>query len=273
MADSVDGFWRRGDGTNLVGVPSGFVGSADFNALDRPLHIAGVHEMNSGLFRLLEASSSAAEAEGIFAVYMAAMFGLAPRGANEEEKGARRSYRSSYLRLLRGWAYDSNSPEGAVLKGWVESRFGLYPTFHKAPLKRVSSEAWSRYIEEKMGSRFHNNAIYSQIDLLYEFAQWSLRRLYPDAKPLRVYRGVYDFDEHQMIERIDKRRVILRLNNLVSFTTDRHVAECFGDRILQTDVPLSKVVFFQNLIPKHALKGEDEVLVIGGDYLVSASYY
>ncbi len=37
-----------GDGTNLVGVPAGFIGSTDFNALNQPLHIAGVREMNGG---------------------------------------------------------------------------------------------------------------------------------------------------------------------------------------------------------------------------------
>ena len=48
------GLWRGGNGTNLVGVPSAVIASADFNAQVRPLHIAGVREMNRELFRTLE---------------------------------------------------------------------------------------------------------------------------------------------------------------------------------------------------------------------------
>ena len=66
---------------------------------------------------------------------------------------------------------------------------------------------------------------------------------------------------------------MLRLNNLVSFTADRDVASWFGDYILETAVPLCKVLFFDGLLRKHALKSEGEVLAIGGDYLVTATYY
>lgn len=273
-----DGLWRRGDGTNLVGVPAGFIGSTDFNSLNQPLHIAGVREINGGLFHMLEGAADEADAGQAFSAYMATMFGLERRspGAERlaaEEAGARRRYRTSYLRLLRGWAYDSSSPEGAVLKGWVESRFGLFPTYHREPLRRFNSQAWARYVDDKMGSRFHNNAILSQLDLLYEFAQWALRRGMPDRGPMRLYRGVNDFDEHPIVEQLDKRRAILRLNNLVSFTAERDIASCFGDCILEADVPLAKVLFFKTLLPRHPLKGEDEVLAIGGDYVVKATYW
>lgn len=269
-----EGLWRRGDGTNLVGVPSGFIAGTDFNAANRPLHIAGVREMNGPLFHMLEETADEAEAGEAFGAYMATMFGLTARPpAPAAEAGARRHYRTSYLRLLRGWAYDSNSPEGAVLKGWVESRFGLFPTYHREPLLRFDGKAWGRYVDEKIGSKFHNNAIFSQLDLLYEYAQWALRRGEPERGPMRLYRGVNDFDEHPIVERIDKRWVVLRLNNLVSFTSERAIASCFGDCILQTEVPLAKVLFVQTLLPRHPLKGEAEVLAIGGDYLVRATYW
>ena len=271
-SDLPDGLWRRGDGSNLVGVPAGFIAGTDFNDANRPLHIAGVREMNVSLFRMLERTMDEAEAGEVFTAYMATMFGLASRPAAPGE-GERRRYRTSYLRLLRGWAYDSNAPEGAVLKGWVESRFGLFPTYHREPLRRFDGHAWGRYVDDKMGSRFHNNAIFSQLDLLYEYAQWALRRGAPDRGPMKLFRGVNDFDEHPIVERIDKRRVILRLNNLVSFTSDRAIASCFGDRILQTEVPLAKVLFIPTLLPRHPLKGEDEILAIGGDYLVRATYW
>ena len=266
-----DGLWRRGDGTNLVGMPSGFIAGTDFNAANLPLHIAGVREMNGPLFRMLEETADEVEAGEAFGAYMATMFGLVARPpAPAAEAGTRRHYRTSYLRLLRGWAYDSNSPEGAVLKGWVESRFGLFPTYHREPLWRFDGQAWGRYVAEKMGSKFHNNAIFS---LLYEYAQWALRRGTAERKPLTLFRGVNDFDEHPIVERLDKRWVVLRLNNLVSFTSERAIASCFGDCILQTEVPLAKVLFVQTLLPRHPLKGEDEVLAIGGDYLVRATYW
>lgn len=257
-----------------MGVPAGFIAGTDFNTSNRPLHIAGVREMNGPLFRMLEETADEAEAGEAFGAYMATMFGLRPKPpASAEEAGSRRRYHTSYLRLLRGWAYDSNSPEGAVLKGWVESRFGLFPTYHREPLRRFDAKAWGRYVHEKMGSRFHNNAIFSQLDLLYEYAQWALRRGVPERGPLKLFRGVNDFDEHPIIEKIDKRRVILRLNNLVSFTSERAIASCFGDCILETEVPLAKVLFAQTLLPHHPLKGEDEVLAIGGDYSVRATYW
>ncbi len=110
--------------------------STAFNADAPPVHIAGTREMNRDLFRMLAGAGSIAEAADIFSAYTARCSASPPsRGADKPEEGAAaRRYRTGYLRLLRGWAYDSNSPEGAVLKGWVESRFGLMPTYHKQPL-------------------------------------------------------------------------------------------------------------------------------------------
>jgi len=276
------GAWQRGDSTTLVGVPSARLNSAAFNDAPVPLHIAGVREANETLFVLLSLVEDQALASSAFETYMTTMFGIPPAaGRKRDRQGAagpneppeRRHYRASYLRLLRGWAYDSNGPEGAVLKGWVESRFGLVPTFHKEPIRRFASPQWIRYVEDKMSSRFHSNAIWSQLDLLYEFAQWILGRRTGEAKRhLVLFRGVNDFDEHQIIERLEKRTVIVRLNNLVSFTADRDVATWFGDIIMEAAVPYEKILFFNTLLPHHPLKGEGEVLVIGGDYKVRATY-
>lgn len=266
---------RKGHSTNLVGIPTGLLASDAFNRSGLPLRLAGVRELNHGLFKMLEQAESAEQASASFAAYMEVVFGLYPeqrRRSNADHEGRRR-YRSSYARLLRGWAYDSNGPEGAVLKGWVESRFGLFPTFHKEALAKFSSPAWTRYVEEKMGSRFHNNAIFSQLDLVYEFAQWSLARFQPQRKVLSLYRGVNDYAEHPVIETLDKRTVVIRLNNLVSFTSQRDIASWFGSYILEAQVPASKIAFFNALLPNDPLKGESEFLVIGGDYRVRATYY
>ena len=63
------------------------------------------------------------------------------------------------------------------------------------------------------------------------------------------------------------------MNSLASFTSERDVADCFGDTIIEANVPLGKLVFFNTLLPTHPLKGEGEFLVIGGDYCVSAGYW
>ncbi|HEY0331977.1 MAG TPA: NAD(+)--dinitrogen-reductase ADP-D-ribosyltransferase [Rhodopseudomonas sp.] len=264
-----------GHSTNLVGVPMDFLAHARFNDHPVPLHIAGVREMNPELFEMLAQASDLADAGGAFMCYMMAMFGIdaeqrePPLGPDKP-----RRYRSSFLRLITGWGCDSNGAEGAVLKGWVESRFGIFPTFHKEFIERIASGVWTTYVEEKMSSRFHNNAIYVQLDLLFEFCQWALANLVmPGKTHLTLYRGVNDFNEHQVIERIDKTTVMMRLNNLSSFSSDREIAECFGDTILTVRIPLCKVVFFNTLLAAYPFKGEREYLVIGGEYRVNASYF
>ena len=264
----------KGHSTNLVGVPTALLASDAFNRAGLPLRLAGVRESNHGLFRMLDQAETEAHAAEMFTAYMEVVFGLHPeqRGRAGRTGDGRRRYRSSYARLLRGWAYDSNGPEGAVMKGWVEGRFGLFPTFHKEPLRRFSSPAWIRYVEEKMGSRFHNNAIFGQLDLLYEFVQWALARFRPETKALTLFRGVNDFDEHPIVETVDRRTVVMRLNNLVSFTSQRDIAGWFGTYILEAQVPACKIAFFNALLPQTPLAGEGEFLVIGGDYRVRATY-
>jgi NAD+--dinitrogen-reductase ADP-D-ribosyltransferase len=271
---------RRGVGhsINLVGVPTDLLASCAFNDHPTPLHISGVREMNRNLFEMLARASDLADAGEAFANYMMAMFGIDPEqreDAPHQATGAkRRRYRSSFLRLIKGWGYDSNGPEGAVLKGWAESRFGIFPTFHKEIIQRISSGAWTTYVEEKMSSRFHNNSIYVQLDLLFEFCQWALRCfVMPQQSHLTLYRGINSFDEHQIVERIDKHAVVMRLNNLTSFSSDRDTAGCFGDTILTARIPVSKIAFFNGLLSIHPLKGEGEYLVIGGECRVIASYF
>lgn len=262
----------RGQSTNLVSVPTGLLASASFNAFPVPLHISCVRETNRTLFTMLKDSATAEDAADLFQSYMAAVFDLDDQDRNG--RGPARFRASSYLRLLRGWGYESNSPEGAVLKGWVESRFGLFPTYHKGQITHLPCEAWISYIEEKMSSRFHSNAISAQLDLLYEFSQWSLTRFHSvGCKHITLYRGTNDYQENLLVERRSKHHIIVRLNNLVSFTSDREVAESFGDIILKIEVPVVKILFFNALLPRHPLRGEGEYLVIGGDYEASSSYY
>ena len=97
-----------------------------------------------------------------------------------------------------------------------------------------------------MSSRFHNNAIYVQLDLLFEFCQWALARFAtPDRTHLTLYRGINSFEEHQVVQRIDRKTVVMRLNNLTSFSSDRSIAECFGDIILSARISGQQDRLFQ----------------------------
>lgn len=259
----------RGHSTTLVGMPAALLASIDFNDHPLPLHISGTREANSSLFKRLEQINGNAQAAACFQDYMDVLFGFEPEQRKAIGNDGRRRFHSSYLRLLKGWAFDANSPEAAVLKGWVESRFGLFPTFHKGVIERFSAPAWIGYVEEKMSSRFHNNSINMQLDLLYEFCQWALACFHCQAhEHIKLYRGTNSFDEHPVLDRPDKRHAVIRLNNLVSFTSDRDIACEFGDWILEAAVPRVKILFFNALLPMHALRGEAEYLVIGGDYRV-----
>lgn len=261
---------QRGHSTNLVGIPTGLLASAAFNRFPLPLHISGTREAHRGLFERLAQSASAQEAAQVFQDYMALVFGLDSR----PEPGEKRRYRASYLRLLKDWGFDSNTPAGAVMKGWVESRFGLFPSFHREPLQRFNSPEWLRYVEEKMSSRFHNNSIHMQLDVLYEFCQWSLTRFHAVGKKhLRLYRGSNDLRDHQLLKVLEKRQALVRLNNLVSFTSQPDIADEFGDVVIEAEVPLSKILFYNDLLPRHPLRGEAEFLVIGGDYQVKMAYW
>lgn len=163
---------RIGHSTPLVGVPAAVIASLAYNDAPVPLVIPAVRETNRALYSKLAECPDARSAGQIFQDYMDVVFGLAR--PDEPACGACRRFRASYLRLLKGWAFDASNPEGAVLKGWVESRFGLFPTWHKAALTRFSSPQWIAYVEEKMAPRFHNNAVHAQLDLLYSFCQWRL---------------------------------------------------------------------------------------------------
>jgi len=270
-------------GTNLVGVPAHVLASTAFNAHPVPLCIAGAREAHQGLFALLDRSRDLDEARDMFAHYLSIAFGLR-RPEPHELPGLgvaeQRRWRGSWRKLLQGWGMDANGPAGAVLKGWAESRFGLAPSYHKAPLQRFPSPAWIGYFKEKAASRYNNNNIHQQLDLLYEFCQWALHRHVPSGlggiglptEHLRLWRGSNQFEEQVMAGRLQNRLCMVRLNNIVSFSLSPQDASCFGDWVFEVQVPRCKVVLFPDLLPGQVLQGEQEVLVLGGDYEVWARY-
>ncbi len=265
--------------SNLVGVPATVLGSTAFNAEPTALHIAGTREAHPGLFALLARSDSAVESRAVFGHYMTHAFALtgpAERHAERrpDDETVVHRWRASYLKLLQGWGLDANGAAGAVLKGWVESRFGLAPVFHKAPLVRFPSPAWMSYLEEKAASRYQNNTILQQLDLLFEFSQWMLARFHPlgDGAHVRLWRGSTRCEEQIVAGSLRGRHCTLRLNNLVSFSRTREQADCFGDWVLQAEVPQAKLLLWPGLLNTSSLHGEAEVLALGGDYAAQARY-
>jgi NAD+--dinitrogen-reductase ADP-D-ribosyltransferase len=268
----------RWTATNLVGVPASLLGSAAFNHQPSALQVAGVRNAHRGLFDMLERSPGMADAQAVFASYMNTVFALSrtrePLALPSDEPPPPHRWRPSYLKLLQGWGLDANGGAGAVVKGWAQSRFGLLPVFHKAPLQRFPSPAWIAYLEEKASNRWDGNHIFQQLDLLFEFCQWALTRhvLLGPGPRVSLWRGSNRCEEQIVEGSLRARRCTVRLNSVVSFTTTREQAECFGDWVLCAQVPLSKLVLVPGLLDTNSLRGEAEVLAIGGLYEVEASY-
>ena len=252
---------------NYCNLPPWVIASRHFNDNPQPLEIQGVKEANRFLFEKLAAITSQEERALVFNDFMSVKFQL----HNWQEQAtdtARRSIKNSYLRFLRGWMMDSNSVEGAVLKRWVESRMGIVPTFHRARISGIHSESYYEYSVDVVKGSARTNAIQSQLDLLYEYCQFELPRKYPGQTAILLYRGTYDASEHDVLEQVAKREQIVRLNNLVSFTSDEERAWEFGSTVWEVRVPLCKIVFYNDLLPGSIMKGEGEYLIIGGEYHV-----
>ena len=252
---------------NFCDVPPWAIASRHFNHHPKRLEIQGVRANHQRLFRLLDQLPDREQRGCQFHDYMDVAFQL-HQWEQESSRSGRKSLKNSYLRFLRGWMFDANSREGAVLKGWVESRMGLPPTFHGEPISSLQDAAYQNYLVERMQGSVRTNAIMAQFDLLYEFVQYELHRSEPQMTHLRLWRGIHDFSEERSLERLTGRRQLVRINNLVSFTTDFERAWEFGSKVLQVEVPTVKVFFRGDLLPSSLLKGEGEVMVIGGEYEV-----
>lgn len=252
---------------NLCNLPPWVIASRHFNDHPQPLEIQGVRRANRFLFEKLVSIPTLEQRAEIFNDYMSVKFQL-HQWECQGTATARKSIRNSYLRFLRGWMMDANSVEGAVLKGWVESRLGLPPTFHKVRIPGILSEEYQLFAYDRMKGSARTNAINSQLDLLYEYCQFELASLYPADGHITLYRGTNDANDYELLENEGRRLQIVRLNNLVSFTSDEERAWEFGDTVWEIEAPLAKIFFFNGLLPNSILKGEGEFLVIGGEYRV-----
>jgi NAD+--dinitrogen-reductase ADP-D-ribosyltransferase len=251
---------------NRCNLPAVILGSLTFQRHPTALMLDGVAELHADLFDMLDAADGTEETTKLFREYVAAHFCL----DSLEEAGlsapSQKRAKANWLRALRGWSFDSDGREGAVLKSWVESRFGLLPRFHAEPLRDFTGPAWRRYEEMRAAGLYGTNALEAQLDLLYAYCQYDFERRRAPAT-LTLYRGINRIGDHEVLASEGKRQVVL-FNNLASFTANRERAGEFGDYILEVEVPTAKVFFHCGLLPG-VLKGEDEHLVIGGACEVS----
>ena len=72
-------------GSNLTGIPSGLLISAEFHAFPVPLHIAGVRDGHPALFQGLSLVREQREAGRVFQAYMEEIFA----GGHDRTKGRR----------------------------------------------------------------------------------------------------------------------------------------------------------------------------------------
>ncbi|MES9874249.1 MAG: NAD(+)--dinitrogen-reductase ADP-D-ribosyltransferase [Candidatus Sedimenticola sp. 6PFRAG7] len=259
---------------NHCNLPAVILGGITFQENPAPLHIDGVNELHEAFFSSLEAIADRQQKSENFNDYMRSSFlldNLEEAGFDENSPGRKR-HRADYLRMLRGWHFDADGKEGAVLKGWVESRFGLLPRNHGGPLIDFSSENYQAYLAARAEGLYSANALEAQLDLLYSYCQYEIKQLFPNKRHITLYRGVNRIEEHEVLEQPDKHHYLLLLNNLSSFTRDRERSCEFGDYILEVKVPLAKLLYFPGLLPGK-LQGEEEYLVIGGVYSVKATSY
>ena len=252
-------------GLNRCNLPPWIIASCEFQERPQPLEIDGARATDRRLFAQLEATSDPEQRGQIFHDYLSVKFRL--HEWDQYEASARASLRHSYVRFLAGWGVDSNGHAGAVLKAWVESRFGLRATYHHGVLANDRT-AVERYAIDRMKGASQTMGLSMQFDLLYTFCQDELRRRHPGCEHLTLYRGTHDPEEYALREGSVAGAPLVRLNNLSSFSSDRETAWEFGSSVWEVRVPLSKIVFFSGLLPKHLLEGESEYLVLGGEYRV-----
>ncbi len=256
---------------NRCNIPAVVLGGFTYQQHPVPLLIDGMQALHGEFFKALNEIACSEERGVHFRQYMCSAFLLGKieeAGLLKTNSGIRRD-KCDYLRLLRGWMFNADGKEAAVLKRWVESRFGLLTLNHKHPLESHSSEAYQAYQVDYVRGLYNSNALESQLDLLYSYCQYEVQRRWPEQQHCQLYRGINHINEHHQLGR-SRAQTLLLLNNLNSFSHQRELCESFGDIILEAKVPLAKLVFFPGLLAD-VLKGEQEYLVLGGVYQVTMS--
>lgn len=253
---------------NHCNLPAVILGSLTYQQHPVALHLANINNIHRTLFSQLSAIADATLRAKKFMDYMDVYFQLdklkQQHGEQQETDGYYSRARANYLSMLRGWLFDTDSREGAILKGWVESRFGLIPTWHKGRISNPDDSQYVVYLHERTAGIYNTNSLESQLDLLYSYSQFELSNKYNDRnKHVTLYRGI----NNKTAKALRDNDNILLLNNINSFSSTRERADEFGDITIQVKVPFPKIFYYSGLLPG-VLHGENENIVIGGLYQV-----
>ena len=166
---------------NRCNLPAWILGSLAFQRHPVPLEIDGVRDFHADLFRHLDPIADHRARAERFVDYMTVRFCLEELEEAGLTPGRRHKSRANanYLRLVRGWSFNSDGREGAVLKHWVETRFGLLARHHAGPLHGRGSDGYMAYLAEAVRGIYGTNALELQLDLLYTYCQYELARQHP----------------------------------------------------------------------------------------------
>ena len=253
---------------NKCNLPSNILGSLSFQNEPLELKIDCLHELYKKLFERLSITPLKEKRTHDFLKCLIAHFSL-DKLSEVGFSGDLRLNRSKidYRRVIRGWHFNSDSTEGAVLKGWVESRFGLYPRYHIRAIRSVYDDSYTEYLISKAKGLYNTNALESQLDLIYSYCQYELQLKYTESKTIKLYRGINKLESFEIKKSDLNREFAILFNNINSFSVSKERAEEFGDYVLETQVPISKIFFYNSLFPE-LLDSEEEYIAIGGLYRV-----
>ena len=262
---------HAGTSINRCNLPVEVLGDLSFQNNPKPLCIDGVAQLHQRFFALLDTEADAEGRSLWFTQYMKAHFRLdaLDEAGFDLAMSVDRS-RVNYLRVLRGWFFDSDSMEGAIIKAWVESRFGLHPRYHKGSIRSIEDKTYADFVTQSTRGLYNTNALEAQLDLLYSYCQYELTRRFQGRNSLILYRGQNHLQALEQMEVTpeNSNHETLLLNNISSFTSDPARAGEFGDVVISAEVPHAKLMFFRGLMPG-IMAGESEYAVIGGIYQVS----
>lgn len=254
---------------NRCNLPADILGSLSFQHHPSPLGLDGVAELHQDLFAALATFPDPGDRAQHFEDYLTVRFRLdRPEDMGLTPSARRARGKANWLKVLRGWLFNPDGREAAVLKGWVESRFGLLPRHHRQALRQPGDAAWRRYEEDRAMGLYGTSALEAQLDLLYAFTQSEFRITHA-PEHLTLYRGTNHPEAYEHLARTADQEVLL-FNNLSSFSASPERADEFGDTVLAVRTPTVKVLFHSRLFPGR-FQGEEEYLVIGGLYAVSAA--
>ncbi|MCI0507516.1 MAG: NAD(+)--dinitrogen-reductase ADP-D-ribosyltransferase, partial [Gammaproteobacteria bacterium] len=259
---------------NRCNLPAEVLGDLSFQRNPKSLSLDGIAQLHRNFFQQLDAEPDTRLRSQWFTRYMNAHFQL----ETLDEAGYSTALsvnrgRANYLRILRGWFFDSDSQEGAIIKSWVESRFGLVPRYHQGPIRSIEDECYARFAAQRSRGLYNTNALEAQLDLLYSYCQYELARRFPAENSRVLYRGQNRLQslEHMASENTNKESKLCKtvlLNNINSFTEDPARAGEFGDAVMSAVIPFAKLLFFSRLMPG-IMTSEREYAVIGGVYAIN----